>query len=181
MIRKLRSRLQLSCLLLPALLQTGCNLHTSDDLHAYVSNVKNQPKSDIGPMPIFQTYESFSYSAASFRSPFEAPVNAKSLTATKELNSITPNLNRPRQILENFDMSELFMVGTLAKPDGSKWALVKDKDGNVHRVKPGHYMGKNHGQIKLITETAMDVQEIVPSGRGGWIERPRTVKLSEAS
>ena len=54
-----------------------------------------------------------------------------------------------------------------------------DGEGGVHRVRVGNYLGKNHGKIVSATETSVEVIEIVPSGVGGWLERPRTIKLTE--
>ncbi len=70
------------------------------------------------------------------------------------------------------------MVGTLQR-DGKTWALVDDGQGRIHRVTIGDYMGKNHGEIVSITETQVDIVEVVPDGKGGWVERPRTLALKE--
>jgi type IV pilus assembly protein PilP len=69
------------------------------------------------------------------------------------------------------------MVGTLARDDGVLWALIKDGDNSVVRVKEGNYMGQNHGRILSISEYRINLIEIVPNGLGGWIERPRTLAL----
>jgi type IV pilus assembly protein PilP len=46
-------------------------------------------------------------------------------------------------------------------------------------VKVGNYLGKNHGRIKMIDESRVEVVEIVPDGKGNWVERPRTLALRE--
>jgi type IV pilus assembly protein PilP len=58
-------------------------------------------------------------------------------------------------------------------------ALGRDGAGQVHRVTRGDYMGRNHGQVDSITAERIDLTEIVPAGDGGWVERPRTVELSQ--
>ena len=40
-------------------------------------------------------------------------------------------------------------------------------------------MGKNHGRIVEITELQINLVEIVPTGSGGWIERPQSITLQE--
>ncbi len=40
-------------------------------------------------------------------------------------------------------------------------------------------MGRNHGRINAITDTQIDVVEIVPTGDGGWLERPQSILLNE--
>jgi len=72
----------------------------------------------------------------------------------------------------------LRMVGTLERGDVN-WTLIKDPDGGVHRVKAGNFLGRSHGKIVETTETFVAVVEIVSDGTAeGWVERPRTIKLS---
>jgi type IV pilus assembly protein PilP len=92
--------------------------------------------------------------------------------------TVKPDLLRAREFLERFNIEGLQMVGTLTQK-GTQWALVKDEESGVHRVRIGNYLGKNHGRIVATTETEVSVMEIVPNGVGGWIERPRTIKLTE--
>jgi type IV pilus assembly protein PilP len=72
------------------------------------------------------------------------------------------------------------MVGTLQKPQGDLFALVKDGYGGVVRVREGEYMGRNHGRIVSIQKDRINLIEIVPDGQGGWLERPRTLALNGA-
>jgi type IV pilus assembly protein PilP len=61
--------------------------------------------------------------------------------------------------------------------DGNYQALIEDAVGVVHRVSVGNYLGRNHGRIESITDTQVSLIEIVPSGNGGWVERPQTLTL----
>jgi type IV pilus assembly protein PilP len=70
------------------------------------------------------------------------------------------------------------MVGTLER-NGDSWALVRMSDTTIHRVKPGNYLGENHGKIVEITESEVELTEIVPDGLGGWMERQAALALSE--
>ena len=43
----------------------------------------------------------------------------------------------------------------------------------------GDYLGRHHGKIVDMTDTYLAVIEIVSDGTAeGWVERPRTIKLS---
>ena len=151
------------------------------DLDQYMEEVKARPKGKIEPLPEFKAYQAFSYSAASRRSPFEAPQEVKQETReVVEVSNVQPDLNRAKELLESFQIADLKMVGTLRRAeDTTLWALVNDNLGGVHRVKSGQYMGKNHGRIIAIKEGQIDLIEIVPNGAGGWVERPRTLSLVE--
>ena len=70
------------------------------------------------------------------------------------------------------------MVGTLSDDNGF-WALLA-AEGSVYRVQVGDYVGRNHGRIIGITETEIQVIEIVKSGSERWVERPRTLNLKGA-
>jgi type IV pilus assembly protein PilP len=70
------------------------------------------------------------------------------------------------------------MVGTL-KLSGQMYGLVQTKDGLVHRVTPGNYMGQADGKITDITPSKINVVEIVPDGLGGYMERRASLGLNE--
>jgi type IV pilus assembly protein PilP len=70
------------------------------------------------------------------------------------------------------------MVGTL-KLAGRAYGLVQTKDGLVHRVLPGQYMGQNDGKIISISDSKISLVEIVPDGMGGYMERPAAIGLTD--
>jgi type IV pilus assembly protein PilP len=94
-------------------------------------------------------------------------------------STVEPDLDRPKEVLENFGLTELQMVGTLTSTGGNLFALIEDADGGIHRVRTGNYMGSNYGRIIGISETRVELLEIVPNGQGGWVERPRSLSLEE--
>ncbi|MEY4640864.1 MAG: hypothetical protein RLZZ227_858 [Pseudomonadota bacterium] len=147
-------------------------------LQDYVSSVVNRPPGAIDPPPEFLTYEAFTYSAASLRGPFDLPIDASAALRNQQNNQVRPDENRVREPLENFAIGNLAMVGTLGR-DGQTWALIRDENGNVTRVGIGSYLGRNHGRIAAITQNQVDIVEIVPTGDGGWIERPQSIMLTQ--
>jgi len=170
--------------LLVSSLLVACGGSEHADLHAYVEEVNSRPKDGIEPLPEFKPFESFNYSAAGLRSPFAKPVEVRLIQYQqgKSKKDIKPDLNRPKEYLEGFSMDALKMVGAIRMGgDASLWALIDDSDGGVHRVKPGNFMGRNHGRVIDVNEDQIDVIEIVPDGHGGWLERPRMLKLQDES
>ena len=163
---------------LVCVLLAGCNASSDfSDLQSYMDEVKARPKGTIEPLPKFQPYEAFTYSASNLRSPFQPPVKIDLAQKVKGSKEIKPDETRVKQFLEGFNIESFSMVGTL-KNDQGTFALVKGA-GGVHRVRVGDYLGRNHGKITLIDEGKIDVMEIVPDGEGGWLERPRTLALQE--
>ncbi|MET1081206.1 MAG: type 4a pilus biogenesis lipoprotein PilP [Pseudomonas sp.] len=165
---------------LASLMLAGCERGGGfSDLQAYMDGVRAQPKGSIEPLPKFQAYEAFTYSAASLRSPFQPPVKIDLLAKQKGSQDVKPDDTRVKQFLEGFNIEVFEMVGTLTK-EGTVFALVSGA-GGVHRIKVGDYLGRNHGRILSINEAAVDVVEIVPDGEDGWLERPRSLSLKERS
>lgn len=150
------------------------------DLDKFMAEARAKPRGHVEPLPEFKAYEAFSYSAADRRSPFEPPIDVQlTMVEQQPVSEVEPDLDRPREVLENFDIKALSMVGTLQGPSGDLYALVKDSTGGIHRVKAGNYMGQNYGRIVGVSETRIELIEIVPNGRGGWVERPRSLTLNE--
>ncbi len=167
-----RTRLIL-CGALLALAGAGCSGGQSD-LQKWIADTKKKPGGRIQPLPEVKPYESYIYSAASLRSPFQ-PQGPSSANGPSALR---PSERRNREFLENFPLDTLRMVGTL-KVGGSLYGLVRSKDGLVHKVVPGNYLGQNDGKIMQITGSKISLVEIVPDGLGGYIERPASLALAD--
>lgn len=176
------NKLRLLLLTAASIAVAGCS--SSDDvadLQAYVNDVGSKPRGRVEPIPEFKPYQAFTYRASALRSPFSLPDVPEELD---RLNSngmdIRPDKDRSKEYLEQFDIDQLGMVGTLQKPQGDLFALIKDGYGGVVRVREGEYMGRNHGRITSIQKDRLNLIEIVPDGQGGWLERPRTLALNGA-
>jgi type IV pilus assembly protein PilP len=70
------------------------------------------------------------------------------------------------------------MVGTL-QLQGRTFALLQGKDGLVHRVQVGSYIGQSDGRVTSIANNKVSVIELVADGLGGYIERPAALSLKE--
>ena len=151
----------------------GCSSEM-DKLKEHVAEIKNRPGERIEPLPEIKPYEAFTYAASALRSPFVPSAPARSDLA----NGIRPDVKRPREFLEQFSLDTMKMVGTL-QLQGRNYGLVQGKDGLVHRVLPGNFMGQNDGRILGITATRISIVEIIPDGLGGYIERPAALALTE--
>lgn len=164
-----------------AALLAGCSQGNGfADLDQFMAETRAKPRGHVEPLPEFKAYEAFTYSAADRRAPFEPPIDVQLTMMDEDPDStVEPDLDRPREVLENYGLTELKMVGTLTGAEGNIFALIADRDGGVHRVRRGNYMGTNYGRIVGISETRVEIMEIVPNGRGGWIERPRSLSLDE--
>lgn len=158
---------------LALVLLSGCSTDM-EELQAKVAEIKSRPGERIEPLPEIKAYESFAYNASSMRSPFVPSTPARNDVAS----SVRPDSKRSREFLEQFPLDTMTMVGTL-QLQGKNFGLVQGKDGLVHRVLPGNFMGQNDGRVVSITPTRISIIEIVPDGLGGYIERPAALALNE--
>ena len=161
-------------------LLTACSQSSGfSDLVQFMAETRAKPRGFVEPLPEFKSYEAFTYSAADRRAPFEPPVDVQlTMIDQQPASTIEPDLDRPREVLENFSLSELTMVGTLSGSSDNLFALIRDNTGGIHRVRTGNYMGQNYGRIIGVNETRVELIEIVPNGSGGWVERPRSLTLN---
>jgi type IV pilus assembly protein PilP len=154
---------------------TACG-GANDDLRSYIDEVKARPGGRIEPLPQVQPAPTFSYEAGVRRSPFQP--DAPQRRVSTDPNSVDgPDQNRPREFLEQFPLDTLRMVGTLSDRRAS-FGLVQTTDGLVHRVTVGNHMGQNFGRIVAISDSQIQLVEIVSDGIGGYLERPAAIALA---
>jgi type IV pilus assembly protein PilP len=149
------------------------------DLTDFINETKRRPKGEIEPIPSFRPYQPFAYEAQRLRDPFERPVSELQNLVLGSRESVKPDPNRPREVLEEFDFAELSMKGTFRDRANVLWALINDGQGNIHPVREGNYLGKHHGRIVTTATTQVNIIEIVPDGVDGWLQRPRSLKLDD--
>jgi len=149
----------------------------NDDLDQYINEIKARPGGRIDPLPEITPYEIFTYvaDAENIRSPF---VPDRPQVAPGTGSGPRPDMERSREFLEDFPLDSLRMVGTL-DIGGTVYGLVQTSDGLIHRVVPGNYMGQNDGRITDISESEIDMVEIISDGIGGYIERDAAISLSD--
>lgn len=171
-------------LLLPLALLSllvGCSSSGDfSDIKAKMQAIQAKPQGTIAPPPEFKPATTFAYSANQLRSPFVPPQGGTPLLLGNG-KKVEPDQARPKEYLERFNLDGLRMVGTISKPGLPLEALILDPDGNITRVKPGSHMGKSFGDVMKITPDSIAVMEIIPDGRDGWVQRPRTLRLITAS
>ena len=161
------------CAVLAGLSLAGCSGGQSD-LQKWIADTKKKPGGRIQALPEVKPYETFVYSAAKMRSPFQ-PVGPGGANGQA---SLRPSSRRNREFLEGFSLDTLKMVGTF-KVGSSFYGLVQSKDGLVHKIQPGNYLGQNDGKVTEITGGKISLVEIIPDGLGGYIERPASLALTD--
>ncbi len=156
----------------------GCGNSGVSDLEEYTEQIKARPARAIEPLPEPKPYLPFSYTATFMRDPFQSQdtIIITQPTIEEEVSKcVMPDLTRPKQYLEGFDIGSFAMVGTIEN-EQEHYALLRGA-GGIHRVKIGDYIGVNHGQIISINDFGLEVLEKIPDGQDGCRERPYTLEL----
>jgi type IV pilus assembly protein PilP len=147
-----------------------------DGLDSYINTVKARPGGRIEPLPEITPYEVYTYiaDAEGIRSPFAPDVpQSKGNTGGVEINE-----DRIREHLETFPLDTMRMVGTLDFGE-NKYGLVQTSNGLIHRVLPGNYMGQNDGRIVEVSESEIQLVEIISDGIGGYVERDAAIGIAD--
>jgi type IV pilus assembly protein PilP len=92
---------------------------------------------------------------------------------------LAAELNRRKDPLEAYPLDNLAMVGSVQRK-GEIFALIK-VDALLYQVRSGEYMGQNYGKVLKITETEVELREIVQDATGEWIERQSNLQLQEGA
>ena len=171
-----RARLLLIAL---AALAAGCAQDMSD-LEEYAMEVKGRTSKNIDPIPQPKPYEPFVYEPGERRDPFLPVLQSReaAMAASGGAGGIRPDVDRPKEPLEEFPLDSLRMVGTITMQQRA-YALIRAPDAVVHRVSVGDHLGQNYGKITGISETEVVLMEIIPDGLGGYIQRPASVALTQ--
>jgi type IV pilus assembly protein PilP len=171
----LRSMLAMAALATVA----GCT-DNGVELQQWMQETKQQTKVSIPKLSEPKKFIPFLYTSKTSVDPYD-PKKLLVAFARAQNNSssmLKPDMERRREPLESYPLDTLKMVGTLEKP-GVTFALLQ-AEKTVFQAKVGNYIGQNFGLITKVTDTAVELKEIVQDASGDWIERPAKLELQES-
>ncbi|MCF6288235.1 MAG: pilus assembly protein PilP [Proteobacteria bacterium] len=161
-----------------SLLLMSCTKNMSD-LDRYFEDARNIPPQQIKPLPEINSPEVFVYEAEDERDPFSNDLQLlreRNVEVAQAVDGAGPDLNRRKEILENYPLDGLYMVGIYVQED-NYWGLIEDPEGIIHRVSKGEYMGQNYGKITAVEEDQISLSEWVSDGLGGWTQKEASLAL----
>jgi type IV pilus assembly protein PilP len=160
------------------LLLAACTGEEFGDLKAELKDKTKDLRGRIEPLPVVKPYEPVSYKAFDQTDPFSsAKIELVTKSAGTGGGGLKPDLNRPKEPLEAYPLESLKMVGVLQQKRAN-FALVK-ADVGLYRVKVGNYLGQNFGLVTTITESQIQLRELIQDSVGDWTERQSTLQLQE--
>lgn len=149
------------------------------EVKQWMDDVKRQTKVSIPKLAEPKKFTPFIYSAKNVVDPYNPNKLAVAFAKTQSSSNsgFKPDLERRREPLESYPLDTLKMVGTLQKT-GLSYALLQ-ADKTVFQSKVGNYIGQNFGMITKITDTEVELKEIVQDAAGDWVERKAKLELQE--
>ncbi len=155
----------------------GCGGEEFQDLRDFVNNAGTDMRGKVEPPPDIKPYEPFAYdNSTSLPDPFKP--RKQDARNPNRAGQNQPDLDRPKEELEDYPLESLKMVGYLYQRNVGH-AVIKSSEGKVYRVKAGNYIGLNFGQILSVSETEVKIKEMVQDSAGDWTERESSLQLIE--
>lgn len=169
--------MKLSYVALLSVALVGCGGEEFQDLRDFVKNAGSDMRGKIPPAPEVRPYEPFAYdNATNLPDPFKP--RKPDLRSGGKAGLNQPDLDRPKEALEDFPLEALKMVGYLQQKNVG-YGVVRAPDGKIYRVKAGNYMGLNFGKILDVSGNEVKIKEMVQDSSGDWTERMSTLQLVE--
>jgi type IV pilus assembly protein PilP len=169
-------------ILIPAVL-AGCGASNESELRQWMATVRQGIKPTVEPVPPPKEFIPYAYDSHGLIDPFDSQKVVMAVARQQQArgtgSAIQPDLERRRELLEGFSLDQLHMVGMIKK-GGTNVALV-ETNGATHLVRVGNYLGQNFGLVTRITETEIQLKEIVQDAAGEWVERPAKLELQESA
>lgn len=172
---------RLAALVVPVVL-SGCMPTGDSELRQWMADQRANTKPKVTPLTEPKKFKPEAYTAESGTEPFSQlklmqafKRDASQVAANAAL--IAPEMARKKEPLEALPLDAMRMVGILNK-DKAPTALLR-ADNLLYQVRLGNYLGQNYGKIVGITETAIQLREIVQDATGDWIERSVSLDLQE--
>jgi len=159
-------------------LLAACTGEEFSDLKAELKDKTKDLRGRIEPLPVVKPYEPVPYKAFDQADPFSsAKIELVTKSASTGGGGLKPDLNRPKEPLEAYPLESLKMVGAIQQKRAN-FALVK-ADTGLYRVKVGNYLGQNFGLVTTITDSQIQLRELIQDSVGDWAERQSTLQLQE--
>lgn len=157
------------------------------DVAQYMRQVQEQKKAshkvELPSIPELPPYQPFVYQAGDADpyalKPFVLDV-ASSDDEQGECDSADCGDGPPAPhapfFLENYELDELTMVGTMMSPNNQRVVLIQTPDSGIVKTKVGEYIGRNNGLIQTIDLDHVVVREKRKVPRG-WQNQMAIMEL----
>ncbi len=170
----------LAFLSLAALLLAGCSDSDVKEVKDWMAKTKSETKVAVTPLAEPKTFVPYAYPSKDLIDPFNANKLMAELAraAVTSTSKFKPDTSRRKELLEEYPLDAIKMVGVIQK-GGVNYAVLQI-DKAVHKVAAGQHIGTNFGLVTSVTEVAVNIKETVQDATGDWMERLSKLELQAA-
>lgn len=157
---------------------SGCQEPSDQDISSWIK--KNQVISSTSTSQLIseEKFPPFIYEAKERVDPFDAQkISVLFSTIPSAGNIYAPYTHRVKEMLEHYSIESLKMVGTLRR-SGKTVALI-EAEKIIYPVQIGNYLGQDMGRIIKISESEMQIEEVVQDASGEWSKRVVELKMRD--
>lgn len=158
--------------LLVPLLLTACG-NDEEDLAQWMQHSRQNMKGQIEPLPPPMPYTPAEYTAQALLAPFNG---YRLQLARQSARGALPDSGRSRELLENYELDKLSLVGTVKLKKGML-GLIRTPDAGIQQIRVGGFIGTNYGIVRKITEHELLLEETVEDINGEWIKQENQLYL----
>lgn len=150
------------------------------DIQQWMDQQRQAAAPQVAPIPKPVPFVPAAYTQLVIPDPFGIDRLTKVLKAQDTSNNalLQAELNRRKEPLEAFPLDTMTMVGSIERYS-RQVALIKINN-LIYQVRVGNYLGQDYGKVMKITESAVELREIVQNSSGEWVERNSTIQLQES-
>lgn len=163
-----------------AALLGACGDGDVQEVQAWMNKTKAETQVHVERLAEPKTFIPQAYAGTDAPDPFSQNKLLVELakSAANSSSKYKPDMSRRKELLENFPLDTIRMVGAIQK-GGVNYALLQI-DNSVHQVRAGQHVGQNYGLVTSVTDTAVNIRETVQDAAGEWVERAAKLELQEA-
>jgi type IV pilus assembly protein PilP len=171
---------RMGALALTAALLAGCSASDVKEVQDWMAEVKKETRVNVVPIAEPKTFIPFAYTAQDQVDPYSPNKLLAELARAAENSDakFKPDMARRKELLENYPLDTFVMVGVMQK-GGVNHALLQ-VDRAVHQVRAGQRIGQNYGTVTAVSETTVNIKEVVQDAGGEWVERLSKLELQES-
>ena len=164
-----------------SLLLVACGGDDHEDLRQWMAENSKDLRGNVPKLPEVTPYQPVPYEVDSMLDPFKAAKiepEAKYKLAAGKGGAFQPDFEARElrnSLLEKYPLESLKMIGFL-NVNRKPMALIQ-ADNKVKQVGVGEYVGLDFGMITQITETEVQLRELIQDSAGDWSERKSSLLL----
>lgn len=164
------------------ILLAGCGPSGEDEIRGWMDELRATTRPRVTPLTEPKQFVPQNYVAEAGVDPYSVAkltqaLRRDSAQSITNASLVAPEMARRKEPLEAYPLDAMAMVGSLNKT-GTPTALLS-VEKLLYQVRVGDYLGQNYGKIVKISETGIQIREIVQDTTGDWIERMTALDLQE--